>query len=129
MLIDELLLPIPNEQDGIAVERCHIALEPNAIGQKDRDRNFVLAEVTQEGVLESLRVIWGHHRSSRQESTHTASTSRGLPMGSRDSTRLSACREQRSLATAELQLAPSNLHHAENRALALDTQTHLRIRM
>src|SRR5215212_1588117 len=64
VLVDELLLPVSNEQKRIAVEPCHEALEPNAPDQEDRDRHIVLAHVIQEGVLESLRVFCGHDRSS-----------------------------------------------------------------
>ena len=43
MLVDELGVPVSNEQKRIAVEPGRGALEPNAVGQKDRDRHIVLA--------------------------------------------------------------------------------------
>src|SRR3954465_13926850 len=63
MLVDELRLPVSNEQKRIAVEPGHGALEPNAAGQKDRDRHIVLAHMLQEGVLESVRMRCSHDRS------------------------------------------------------------------
>src|SRR5215203_2907611 len=41
----------------------HRALEPHAVGQKDRDGNFVLAQVLQHRVLKRLRVSWARHDS------------------------------------------------------------------
>ena len=54
VFVDEFRLPVSNEQRGIAVEPCHVALELNPIRQIDRDRDFVLAQVIQERVLECL---------------------------------------------------------------------------
>src|SRR3954465_4251305 len=47
----------------IAVEPGHGALEANAAGQKDRDWHIVLADMLQEGVLESVRMRCSHDRS------------------------------------------------------------------
>src|SRR4051794_24690811 len=62
-LVDELGVPVSNEQKRIAVEPGHGALEANAAGQKDRDRHIVLAHMLQEGVLESVRMRCSHDRS------------------------------------------------------------------
>jgi len=56
-LVDELRLPASNEQKRVAVEFSHRTLELNATGQEDRDRDFVLAHVIQERVLERLRAV------------------------------------------------------------------------
>src|SRR5215207_11288385 len=63
MLVDELGVPVSNEQKRIAVEPCHGTLEPNAVGQKDRDRHIVLAHMLQERVLERVRMRCGHDQS------------------------------------------------------------------
>ena len=60
VLVDELRLPVSPEQNGIAVEPCHMTLKPDATDQKDRDRNPVLAQVLQHGVLERVRAFYGH---------------------------------------------------------------------
>ena len=78
MLVDELRLPVSNEQRGIAVEPCHVALELNPIRQIDRDRDFVLAHVFQKGVLESLRMFYGHLSVSLEVHTPTRPTAPAL---------------------------------------------------
>jgi len=60
MLVDELRLPVSNEQKRIPVEFSHITLELDATGQIDRDRDFVLAQVIQERVLKRLRAVSSH---------------------------------------------------------------------
>jgi len=37
VLVDELRLPVPHKQKGIAVEPCHVAVELDPIRQKDRE--------------------------------------------------------------------------------------------
>lgn len=68
MLVDELRQALPTEQNRIAVEPRHGALEPNAIRQEHRDRNLVLAQVLQECVLECLRVTRAHPHSPEPHS-------------------------------------------------------------
>src|SRR5215207_447680 len=83
MLVDELGVPVSNEQKRIAVEPCHGTLEPNAAGQIDRDRHIVLAHMIQEGVLESVRMCCSHDRSPWTSSTPDGQQSHSLPTGSR----------------------------------------------
>ena len=61
VLVDELRLVVPAEHKRVAVEPCYMTLKPHAVGQKDRDRNLVLAQVLQNRILERLRVSWTRH--------------------------------------------------------------------
>src|SRR3954447_2038187 len=57
VLVDDWRLPVPNEQDGIAVEACHVALAPDTTRQIHRDGNLVLAHVVRKRALEGLRTF------------------------------------------------------------------------
>jgi hypothetical protein len=50
MLVDHLRDGIPEEND-VLVEGFDLALELDTVDEVDRDRNMVLAEEVQEGVL------------------------------------------------------------------------------
>src|SRR5215212_9491637 len=45
VLIDELRMPIPAQEHTEIIEPCHHALKLNAVHEKDRERNLVLADV------------------------------------------------------------------------------------
>src|SRR3954464_12618234 len=84
VLVDEVGLTISPEQNGIAVEPCHITLKPDAIGQKDRDQDLVLAQVLQHGVLERVRALYDHSSVSLEVFTPRPTTPtccQGLGLG------------------------------------------------
>ena len=78
MLVDELRLPVSNEQKRIAVEFSHTTLELNATGQEDRHWHVVLAHVFQERALESLRIFDGPSSVSLEVHTPTRPTAPAL---------------------------------------------------
>src|SRR3954470_124445 len=62
VLINELRMPITAKQHAEIVEPSHHALELDPVHKKDREGNFVLADVVEEGVLQVLRTF-ARHRS------------------------------------------------------------------
>jgi hypothetical protein len=60
VLVDELDLAFPAQQDAEIVKPCHNTLELYAIDQKDGQRNLLLADGVQKNVLEVLFFIVGH---------------------------------------------------------------------
>jgi hypothetical protein len=64
VLVDQLRVAIPPQQDAEIVEPRHDALEFNAIDQKNRQRNFAFTNVIEKGVLEILCSLGRHCRCS-----------------------------------------------------------------
>src|SRR5262249_30903675 len=60
VLVDELRMCIPSQQDREIVEPSHAALQPDAVHQKDRHRHLVLADVVQEDILNVLGFFSSH---------------------------------------------------------------------
>ena len=57
MLVNELRVPVAAEQDAEVVEPSHDTLKLDAIDEKDRQRDLVLAAMVQERVLEVLSAL------------------------------------------------------------------------
>jgi hypothetical protein len=60
MLVDELGMPIPTQEDAEIVEPSHHALQLDAVDEKDRERRLGFANVIEKRVLEALRAFWCH---------------------------------------------------------------------
>ena len=60
MLVDELRMAVPAQQDAEIVEPSHDALQLDAVDEKDREGNFVLPDVVEKRVLKILRAIARH---------------------------------------------------------------------
>ena len=62
VLVDELGMPIPPQQNAEIIEPCHDALQFNAVDQENGQRNFCFADVIEESVLQILRTFGCHGR-------------------------------------------------------------------
>jgi hypothetical protein len=60
VLIDELRLPIPGEQNAEVVERGHVALELDAVCKKHYYRNLAVLKVPEEHLLDRLDPLYCH---------------------------------------------------------------------
>jgi hypothetical protein len=60
MLIHELRVPVPPNEDTKVVEPAHDPLELDAVDEEDRQRRLVLAYVVQERVLKVLNSVCTH---------------------------------------------------------------------
>jgi hypothetical protein len=60
VLVDELDVPVPTQQQTKIVERADHSLQLHSIDQEDRHRHLVLADVIEEHVLEVLLFLGWH---------------------------------------------------------------------
>jgi hypothetical protein len=60
LLVDELRLAIPREQNAEAVEGGHVALELNPALEKHRHRNLAILKVPEEHLLDRLDPLYCH---------------------------------------------------------------------
>jgi hypothetical protein len=60
VLIDQLRMTIPAQQDAEIVEPGHDTLKFHSVHEEDREGNFVLSDVIEKGVLKVLRAIARH---------------------------------------------------------------------
>jgi len=56
VLVDKLRLPVAAQEDAEIVKPGDDALQLHAVDEKDRDRNFRLADVIEKGILQILSV-------------------------------------------------------------------------
>src|SRR5215213_4601825 len=62
VLVDELRMAVPAQQHAEVIEPSDHPLELDAVHEKDRERNFILPDMVEKGVLKVLRAI-ARHRS------------------------------------------------------------------
>ncbi len=60
VLVDDLLLAIALQQHAERVKPGHHALQPNTVGEKNRDRRPPAQEVIEKGILKSVDIIFSH---------------------------------------------------------------------
>ncbi len=60
MLIDELRLPIPREQNAEAVEHSHVALELDPAFEKHRYGNLMVLKVPEKHLLNRVGPLYCH---------------------------------------------------------------------
>jgi hypothetical protein len=60
MLVNQLGMPIPTQQDRKVVKPSDYALELNPVHQEHRHRSLLLPHMVQENILNILRLLVGH---------------------------------------------------------------------
>ena len=60
MLVDELRMPVPAQEDGEVVEPGHDALEFHAVDQENGHGRLVFPDVVEENILDVLGLLGGH---------------------------------------------------------------------
>jgi len=60
VLVDDLLLAVAFQENAEGVEPGHDALQPDAIGEKDRHGRPPPLEVLEERILKSVDIVFGH---------------------------------------------------------------------
>jgi hypothetical protein len=60
VLVDDLLFAVPFQQDTKRVKTSDHALQPDAIGEEDRDWRSSALEVIEECVLKPVDIVFRH---------------------------------------------------------------------
>ena len=60
MFIHQLRMPVSAQQDAKVVKPRHNTLQFDTVDQKDRQWRFLLANMIEESVLQTLRAFWRH---------------------------------------------------------------------